>query len=236
MADYSANSWNEQDSANTNATPNGIPTGSPPNSLAPTLRTLMGASTRFWRRINPFYTSTGVATAIALTFAQAPAAYTKGERIAFIANVTNAGPMTLNINGLGVRPLVAADASALIGGEITSGQFCEVWYDGTNFRVLSVGKTQSFASVLVNGKPVFTVDSDGAGSGLDADLLDAKEGAWYLDRANHTGATPALTDNSTATATTAFVQGIVGSNGRRALTVSASAPSGGADGDVWYQI
>jgi hypothetical protein len=28
----------------------------------------------------------------------------------------------------------------------------------------------------------------------------------------------------------------LGSNGRRALTVSTSAPSGGADGDVWYQV
>lgn len=28
---------------------------------------------------------------------------------------------------------------------------------------------------------------DGAGSALDADLLDAQSGSWYLDRANHTG-------------------------------------------------
>jgi hypothetical protein len=28
---------------------------------------------------------------------------------------------------------------------------------------------------------------DGAGSGLDADLLDAQTGTWYQDRANHTG-------------------------------------------------
>jgi hypothetical protein len=51
-----------------------------------------------------------------------------------------------------------------------------------------------------------------------------------------TAPTAALTDDSTQIATTAFVQDIVGSNGRRALTVSASPPSGGADGDVWYQI
>lgn len=34
---------------------------------------------------------------------------------------------------------------------------------------------------------VWTASNDGAGSGLDADLLDGQHGAYYLDRANHTG-------------------------------------------------
>src|SRR3990170_6166736 len=35
--------------------------------------------------------------------------------------------------------------------------------------------------------------NDGAGSGLDADLLDAQSGAYYQARANHTGTQAAAT-------------------------------------------
>lgn len=52
--------------------------------------------------------------------------------------------------------------------------------------------------------------------------------------------TPTTGDNSTAIATTAFVRGaITGSFARwqgSAYTVSTSAPTGGSDGDFWFQI
>lgn len=52
--------------------------------------------------------------------------------------------------------------------------------------------------------------------------------------------TPVTGDNSTAIATTAFVRGAITGNLSRwqgsAYTVSTSAPSGGNDGDFWFQI
>jgi hypothetical protein len=52
--------------------------------------------------------------------------------------------------------------------------------------------------------------------------------------------TPVSGDNSTAVATTAFVRGAITGNLTRwqgsAYTVSTSAPSGGSDGDFWFQI
>jgi hypothetical protein len=53
-----------------------------------------------------------------------------------------------------------------------------------------------------------------------------------------TAPTPASTDNSTQIATTAFVQGLVGSNGRRALRIQTTTPTStdGADGDVCFMI
>lgn len=41
--------------------------------------------------------------------------------------------------------------------------------------------------LLWGGDPVWHRGNDGAGSGLDADLLDGQESAHYLDRANHVG-------------------------------------------------
>ncbi|QGZ14120.1 tail fiber protein [Rhizobium phage RL2RES] len=52
---------------------------------------------------------------------------------------------------------------------------------------------------------------------------------------NPTAPTPTLGDNDTSIATTAFVQAAIGSMGKRSLTISTAAPSGGVDGDVWFQ-
>ncbi len=52
--------------------------------------------------------------------------------------------------------------------------------------------------------PVWTSTNDGAGSGLDADLLDAQHGAYYLARANHTGTQNWSTITGTPTTTTGY--------------------------------
>lgn len=233
MADLSDSKWSETASLNTAASPDGLANGSLPSVLGPTLREHWAAVKTFWNEINGTYTATGNAAALAITLSRVQSTYVPRKRIAFYPAATNTGAMTLNVNALGAKSILRPDGSALVAGDVTTNIFTEVAYDGTAFRLIT-------PNPLIGGKPVFTVDNDGAGSGLDADKLDAQEGTWYLDRANHTGpvvaTTQALTDSSTAAATTAFVQGIVGSNGRRALTVSTSAPTGGADGDVWYLI
>jgi hypothetical protein len=50
-----------------------------------------------------------------------------------------------------------------------------------------------------------------------------------------TAVTPTGGDNSTKIATTAYVQ-TAGYNSQGTKTISTSAPSGGNDGDIWYQV
>jgi len=50
-----------------------------------------------------------------------------------------------------------------------------------------------------------------------------------------TAPTPTAGDNSTKIATTAYVQS-TGYNSQGIKTISTSAPSGGNDGDIWYQV
>jgi hypothetical protein len=70
---------------------------------------------------------------------------------------------------------------------------------------------------------------DGAGSGVDADLLDGHDASYFTNAANITaGALPV-----TQLPTKALRHG--GAFSSALVTVSASAPSGGADGDVWLQ-
>ncbi|WP_142627618.1 hypothetical protein [Rhizobium sp. P007] len=62
----------------------------------------------------------------------------------------------------------------------------------TNTRLLIENGT-SPTSLKMDGQTVWTSGNDGIGSGLDADLLDGQQGAFYLDRANHTGTQPVST-------------------------------------------
>ena len=52
------------------------------------------------------------------------------------------------------------------------------------------------------------VANTGAGNGLDADLLDGKQGTFYLDRSSHTGTQPASTITGLADAATTTVSTI----------------------------
>lgn len=238
MVDYTDPRWNESDSQNTSPAPNGLPPNSAPNAVYSVIRGGMGAQKRQFDRENARGLCTNSGNAYALTYDVPPDNYYKGSFFSFFVSAANTGPATLNINGMPTKDLVQNNGTPLKAGDLVADAPITVTYDGTKFRMLTASAKPEFAGLTVNGKTVFTVDNDGAGSLLDADKLDGQEGAWYLDRTNHTGGftTQPQTDNSTAAATTAFVQTMVGSNGRRALTVSASTPSGGADGDVWYQI
>lgn len=82
--------------------------------------------------------ATGVAGSDTIT-ATVPAvagAYTTGMKIWFQAAGTNTGATTINLNGLGAKT-VQLNGAALVGGEIVSGRWVELVYDGTNFQLLN---------------------------------------------------------------------------------------------------
>ncbi len=69
-------------------------------------------------------------------------AYTAGQQFGFVAAGTNTGAVTININGLGAKALKKFDnAVDLEAGDIATGQFVLVGYDGTNFQMLSPPKS-----------------------------------------------------------------------------------------------
>jgi hypothetical protein len=128
--------WSETDASNASVPPDGWPAGMLPNQVEPAARAMMGAIKRFWNRINGTVQSSGSAGAYVYTPVNAgfPTAYVEGETYQFRANFTSIGNDTLNINGLGARPLYKPTASgpARIGaGDIQNGQKVLVSYDAT---------------------------------------------------------------------------------------------------------
>lgn len=71
-----------------------------------------------------------------VTISPAPPAYTTGCML-FKATHTNSGAVTLKINALAAKTLKDPDGNSLQSGDITSGAIVLVYYDGTDFFLVS---------------------------------------------------------------------------------------------------
>lgn len=82
-------------------------------------------------------TSGGSSNAYTITPSPALASLEDGHIVSFIANHTNTGAATLNPSALGATSIVHIDGStALVGGEIQSGDRVICQYDGTSYRLI----------------------------------------------------------------------------------------------------
>ena len=82
------------------------------------------------------------------TLSPALTAYSTGGLYTFIVATTNTTSVTLNIDGLGAKSVVRSGSSALVAGDLVSGQIVLVEYDGTNFQLIN---STSYQVVRVTG-------------------------------------------------------------------------------------
>jgi len=69
-----------------------------------------------------------------ITPTTALASYDRGQIIAFAAEATNSGAITVNVSALGAQKILAIDGMDFASGEIVDGQLIQAMYDGTDFR------------------------------------------------------------------------------------------------------
>lgn len=81
-------------------------------------------------------TTAGGTTAYTLTTSSGLDAYVSGMAFNIRINATNTGASTLNVDGLGAKAIVTNANAALIAGDLQSGSYYRVSYDGTSFRVV----------------------------------------------------------------------------------------------------
>lgn len=79
----------------------------------------------------------GTANAITATAAVSMSAYATGQRFSFIVGTTNTGATTININSIGAKTIKTNSTQDLGGGNLLAGVVAEIYYDGTNFQLLS---------------------------------------------------------------------------------------------------
>ncbi|MFW7357461.1 MAG: hypothetical protein ACODTL_16075 [Brucella sp.] len=180
MADIIDSSWNPNDEANTGVAPDGVQGGYAPSTVAPIIRTIRGATKRFYEQINPIYTSTGSANAYVLTYPIAPAKYSKGILYAFWANHTNTGAATLNINGLGAKAITSSDKNALVASQILADTVVTVVYDGSAFRMIAASTVNPKFTGMTTLENLTVTGSTYAKTITATDIV-AKDGNVYID-------------------------------------------------------
>jgi len=138
-------------------------------------------------------TSTGTAAVQAL--ALTGFALTTGSQVTFVAGFTNSGALTLNVNATGAKPVLkwgAAGPVPLVAGDIGTGDAVQVFYDGTQYQVISplappgtnsltntrLAKTAAYLvanadkgdTIALGGSSIYTLTFAGA-AGYDANFL-----------------------------------------------------------------
>lgn len=81
-------------------------------------------------------TAGGTADAITLTVGPPITSYASPQEFWFLATGTNTTAVTVAVSGLSTKA-VQANSAALVAGDIVSGRFYGVKYDGTNFQLLT---------------------------------------------------------------------------------------------------
>jgi microcystin-dependent protein len=141
--DIGASNWSETDASNSQPSPDGAPEGMFPSGVNDTIRAVMGAVKRWFNWSSPKITG-GSATAYTLTYGVAPGALIDGMTHLLRFHAGNGVGATLNVNGLGAKPLYAYSRGAWYQappGLFDVDTVCQVTYDaGTGvYRLLMPG-------------------------------------------------------------------------------------------------
>jgi hypothetical protein len=147
-----------------------------------------------------------------VTISPAPSAYTASTLIVFKATHANTSTCTVQINALGTKTLLNVDGSALKTGDIISGSLVAVFYDGTQFYLISGNDRANRNGDTYTGTHDFTGATISAATvtattpAVSDDSTKVATTAWVQDYLANapTAATPSNGDNSTRIATTAF--------------------------------
>lgn len=132
-----------------------------PSTTTPAASNLYMTQKDFQKGVEIGGSTTGSANAYVFTPSPAIAAYAAGMTFRLKANFANSGAATLNVSGLGAVAIKKLDgATALVSGDIASGQEFVVIYDGTNFQMVSpVGNAVPAATVRKVGSTTYDVST-----------------------------------------------------------------------------
>ncbi|MBU5353614.1 tail fiber protein [Paenibacillus barcinonensis] len=92
-----------------------------------------------WNNATGYGTTIGSANSYIINLSPAPLAIVPGMRVALKVHVNNNGASTLNINGLGAKPIKKANGSDLTIGNFKEGGVYTVIYDGEVFILQGEG-------------------------------------------------------------------------------------------------
>jgi hypothetical protein len=123
--------------------------GQDPATVNNSARNMMAATKR-WANVNSGNVGVaGTADAIQITTGQTieTGQQALGFRICFKAGATNTGAATVAVDGLSAVAIKRPNGDALSAGDIVSGAFHDIAFDGTNYRLFVPGAGGSYGSL-----------------------------------------------------------------------------------------
>ena len=102
--------------------------------------------------------ATGSANAYIATLNPALSAYAEGVSLRLKINIANTGASTVNVNGLGAKPILKSNGSAVASGNLKLGSVYTLAYDGTSFILQGEGGEYgtAVAGDVLTGKTIGT--------------------------------------------------------------------------------
>ena len=106
-----------------------------------------------------FAIASGSANTLEVTLIPAPQAYTVGMPLRLIASAPNTGPVTVNVNGLGRKPVLNCTGLPLDAGALPAGVPIQMIYSGSAFVLtgLTTIASNGFSAFVVAGSYIWTV-------------------------------------------------------------------------------
>ena len=144
-----------------------------------------------YNRAPGYGTATGT-NAKTITLDPAPTSYYDGLCFAFKNATQNTGPVTINVNGLGARPIKKPNGKNLAAGNLKAGSIYTVRYNGTNFILQGEGPTgNATASDLLSGKTASTDAGEITGTmpnrGAVSNTITTQGGSYTIPSGYHNG-------------------------------------------------
>ena len=130
-------------------------------------------------------------------------AYAAGQMFYFVAAGANTGAVTLNINSLGAKSVTRDGSTALVAGDIASGEVVIVVYDGTRFQTIGPNTFNGTLPVANGGT--------GQTSYTNGQLLIGNTTGNTLTKATLTAGTGVTITNGAGSITIAGLTGITSS-------------------------
>lgn len=174
MADIPASNWNETDASNSTAAPDGAPEGMAPSGVNDTMRAMMGAIKRFFNWQSP-KTTAGTSTAYTLTYTVAPGGLVDGMVHLVRFNAANGAAATLNVNGLGAKPLYSYRAgawAAVSTGAITTDAISRASYNTSAGAYFLLDVNEGSAWVDIQTGSGAQIDFQNIPSGINHILIE----------------------------------------------------------------
>ena len=110
------------------------------------------------------------------TLTPALAAYATGNLFSFVAANTNTGATTINLNSLGAKNITKSGTTALVAGDLVTGQVYLIEYDGTRFQLINPSTVSASVSSITFGSTGLTPSTATSGAVTVAGTLAIANG------------------------------------------------------------